>query len=177
MDRNPILPLATLESAIALVPDFPQPGILFRDISPLLADYFPATIQTLQNLLSPEQWDAIDALVGIESRGFLLAAGLAQALGKGVIIIRKPGKLPPPVLRQRYTLEYGEDTLEMNARVSPRRVLLIDDVLATGGTLRAAEALCQQAGHDIQGALVLINLKALNDYQCRGRTAYSLWNY
>ena len=169
--------LTKLEAEIALVPDFPKPGILFRDMSPLLADHFGDTIQALQALLSPAQWTEVDALVGIESRGFLLAAGLAQALGKGVIIIRKPGKLPPPVLSQRYALEYGEDTLEMNAGVSPRRVLLVDDVLATGGTLSAAEALCQRAGHDILGAVVLLNLSALNDYQCQGKPAYSLWTY
>lgn len=75
--------LAELESAITLVPDFPKPGILFRDMSPLLAEHFSATVQALQALLTPEQWNGIDALVGIESRGFLLAAGLAQALGKG----------------------------------------------------------------------------------------------
>lgn len=169
--------LADLEAAITRIPDFPRPGILFRDISPLLADHFPAAISALSDLLSPDEWAGVDALVGIESRGFLLAAGLAQALGKGVIIVRKPGKLPPPVLRQRYSLEYGEDTLEMNASVSPRRVLLVDDVLATGGTLRAAEALCRQAGHDIRGALLLINLAALNDYRCEGHPARSLWTY
>ena len=169
--------LADLEAAIALVPDFPKPGILFRDMSPLLADHFPSTIAALLNLLSADEWAQVDALVGIESRGFLLAAGLAQALGKGVIVVRKPGKLPPPVLRQRYALEYGEDTLEMNASVTPRRVLLIDDVLATGGTLRATEALCQQAGHSILGAVLLINLSALNDYRCQGHPARCLWTY
>ncbi len=169
--------LAELESAITLVPDFPQPGILFRDMAPLLAEHFSATVQALQALLTPEQWNGIDALVGIESRGFLLAAGLAQALGKGVIMVRKPGKLPPPVFRQRYALEYGEDTLEMNATMSPRRVLLVDDVLATGGTLGATEALCVKAGHDIRGAVVLINLAALNNYQCQGNAPLSLWTY
>lgn len=170
-------PLTDLEAAIALVPDFPKPGILFRDMSPLLAEHFPATISALLNLLSTDEWARVDALVGIESRGFLLAAGLAQALGKGVIVVRKPGKLPPPVLRQRYALEYGEDTLEMNASVSPRRILLVDDVLATGGTLRATEALCQQAGHTVLGAVLLINLSALNDYRCQGHPARSLWTY
>lgn len=169
--------LADLEAAIVLVPDFPKPGILFRDMSPLLAEHFPSTISALRNLLSDDEWSQVDALVGIESRGFLLAAGLAQALGKGVIIVRKPGKLPPPVLRQSYALEYGEDTLEMNASVTARRVLLVDDVLATGGTLRATEALCQQAGHQTLGALVLINLSALNDYRCHGNPARSLWTY
>lgn len=169
--------LADLEAAITLVPDFPKPGILFRDMSPLLAEHFPATISALTGLLSADEWAQVDALVGVESRGFLLAAGLAQALGKGVIIVRKPGKLPPPVLRQRYALEYGEDTLEMNASVTPRRVLLIDDVLATGGTLRATEALCQQAGHTILGAVLLINLSALNDYRCQGHPARVLWTY
>mgnify|MGYP003503019076 FL=1 len=169
--------LADLESAIALVPDFPKPGILFRDMSPLLAEHFPATISALLNLFSADEWAQVDALVGIESRGCLLAAGVAHALGKGVIVVRQPGQLPPPVLSQRYALEYGEDTLEMNASVTPRRVLLVDDVLATGGTLRATEALCRQAGHSIFGAVLLINLSALNDYRCQGHPARSLWTY
>lgn len=168
---------ADLEAAIAVVPDFPKPGILFRDISPLLANHFSETISALAKRLTRDEWAEVDALVGIESRGFLLAAGLAQALGKGVILVRKPGKLPPPVLRQHYALEYGEDMLEMNASVTPRRVLLVDDVLATGGTLSATEALCQQAGHQILGALLLINLSTLNHYRCQGHPVRSLWTY
>lgn len=169
--------LNDLEQSIRLVPDFPQAGILFRDITPLLSQHFAATIAAMQAQLSKQQWQQVDALVGIESRGFILAAGLAQSLQKGLILVRKPGKLPPPVLSQHYSLEYGQDCLEIGAEQSPQRVLLVDDVLATGGTLAASEALCLKAGHQVQGALVLMNLSTLNDYRCQNQPVQSLWTY
>ena len=150
--------LNDLEQSIRLVPDFPQAGILFRDITPLLSQHFAATIAAMQAQLSKQQWQQVDALVGIESRGFILAAGLAQSLQKGLILVRKPGKLPPPVLSQHYSLEYGQDCLEIGAEQSRQRVLLVDDVLATGGTLKAVNSLTRKAGYNVIDNLVLIDL-------------------
>jgi len=169
--------LNELEQCIRLVPDFPQAGILFRDITPLLSAHFAATIAAMQAQLNDQKWQQVDALVGIESRGFILAAGLAQAMHKGLILVRKPGKLPPPVISQHYSLEYGQDCLEIAAEQAPQRVLLVDDVLATGGTLGASETLCLSAGHQVQGALVLMNLASLNQYTCQNQPVHSVWTY
>src|ERR1700683_2526980 len=116
------------------VPDFPHPGILFRDITPLLRAHFNATLDVLEALFDEREWSQVDALAGIESRGFILAAGLAARRGKGFVPIRKQGKLPPPVVDMEYTLEYGTGILEMQRGAG--RLLLVDDVLATGGTMR-----------------------------------------
>lgn len=144
------------------VPDFPKPGIVFKDITPLLAngDAFAVAIRTMA-----EPWhDAgLDAVVGIESRGFILGAALALELGVGFVPVRKPGKLPATVLSESYALEYGSDSLQVHADALPpgARVLLIDDVLATGGTLRAASNLLRRQGAEVAGAAVLIELAAL----------------
>src|ERR1700722_11890978 len=124
------------KQAIYDVADFPRPGILFRDISPLLRDHLEVTVQALDGLLTEEEWSAIDALAGIESRGFILGAALAARRGKGFVLVRKQGKLPPPVVDVAYDLEYGSGVLEMQS--GQGRLLLIDDVVATGGTLTAA---------------------------------------
>ncbi len=126
------------------IPDFPKPGILFRDISPLLAD--PQTFSFLveqfyQKILKDHK---IDALIGIEARGFVLAAALASKNNYGFIPMRKKGKLPPPTVSHSYALEYGEDTLELVKSEKPLRVAIIDDVLATGGTLNASIELCKK---------------------------------
>jgi adenine phosphoribosyltransferase len=118
-----------LKRAITDVPDFPRPGILFRDISPLLRDHFDATVQALDALLSAEEWSEIDVVGGVESRGFILGAALALHRGKGFVLIRKQGKLPPPVVDVAYDLEYGSGVLEMQR--GHGRLMLIDDVLAT----------------------------------------------
>ena len=151
------------------VADFPKPGILFKDITPLLADgvSFAAAIDAMA---APWRGQTIDAVIAIEARGFILGAALAQTFGVGFVPVRKPGKLPGRVLSQSYALEYGQDTLELHADALPAgaRVLLVDDVLATGGTLEAARALVEQLDARIVGAAVLIELAAL-----RGRER---WN-
>jgi adenine phosphoribosyltransferase len=154
-----------LKQAISDIPDFPRRGILFRDISPLLRDHFDATIQALDTLLTAEEWSAIDALAGIESRGFILGAALATRRGKGFVLVRKQGKLPPPVVDVAYDLEYGSGVLEMQR--GQGRLLLIDDVLATGGTLTAAADLCERAGYQLQALAVLIDLRIVADYSWR----------
>lgn len=144
------------------VADFPKPGILFKDITPVLADAagFAAAIDAMA---APWRGQAIDAVIAIEARGFILGAALAQTLGVGFAPVRKPGKLPGRRLSQTYALEYGQDTLEVHADAvqAGARVLLVDDVLATGGTLDAARALIEQLDARIVGAAVLIELAAL----------------
>ena len=106
--------------------------------------------------------DEVDCLGAVEARGFVFASMLAGRLGKGMILLRKPGKLPPPVANKAYALEYGKDTLEMQNNLPPERVLLVDDILATGGTLMTAYELCKSAQHTVVGALVLLDLVALH---------------
>ncbi|HEV7613271.1 MAG TPA: adenine phosphoribosyltransferase [Steroidobacteraceae bacterium] len=154
-----------LKRAIADVPDFPRPGILFRDIAPLLRGHFDSTIEALDALLSDQEWSGVDALAGIESRGFILGAALAMRRGKGFVLVRKQGKLPPPVVDIAYALEYGSGVLEMQR--GQGRLLLIDDVLATGGTMTAAADLCQRAGYQIQALAALIDLNFVENYSWR----------
>ncbi|HEX9206777.1 MAG TPA: adenine phosphoribosyltransferase [Steroidobacteraceae bacterium] len=146
------------------IPDFPKPGILFRDISPLLRRHFGATIEAIEALFSQDEWQSVDAVAGIESRGFILAAALAERRDKGFVPIRKKGKLPPPVVDIAYDLEYGTGVLEMQA--GQGRLLLIDDVLATGGTLSASVALSRQAGYTVQGIGVLIDIGIAPGFRC-----------
>lgn len=152
------------------VPDFPKPGIVFKDIAPMLAEP-RAYAAAIDALAAPWRTQRIDAVLAIEARGFLLGAPLAHALGAGLVPVRKPGKLPGPTLAQAYALEYGHDALELQADALPAgaRVLLVDDVLATGGTLAAAGALAGRLQAEIAGATVLIELAAL---QGRAR-----WNH
>jgi len=147
-----------LKRHIRDVPDFPRAGILFRDITPLLRTHFTPTIDALDRLFSEREWRAVDAVAGIESRGFILAAALAARRDKGFVPIRKQGKLPPPVVDVPYALEYGRGVLEMQ-RGNGGQLLLIDDVLATGGTMRAAAHLCGRAGYEVAGLAALIELK------------------
>jgi adenine phosphoribosyltransferase len=154
-----------LKALVRDVPDFPQPGILFRDISPLLRDHLDATIQALNVLLTEAEWRDIDALAGIESRGFILGAALALRRHKGFVLIRKQGKLPPPVVDIAYDLEYGSSVLEMQC--GRGRLLLIDDVLATGGTMTASADLCTRAGYEVRALATLIDLKLVPDYRWR----------
>ena len=170
-----VVNMLELKRAIADVPDFPRPGILFRDISPLLRDHFGATVQALDALLTEEEWRGIDALAGIESRGFILGAALAMRRGKGFVLVRKQGKLPPPVVDVSYDLEYGSGVLEMQS--GQGRLLLIDDVLATGGTMTAAADLCHRAGYQLQALMALIDLNIVRDYSWRGLRLRAVINY
>lgn len=151
-----------LEALIRAVPDFPQPGVTFRDITPLLADA-GAFARCIDALAGPWLGEGVQAVCGIESRGFIFGAALAQKLNAGFVPLRKPRKLPPPVVGVDYALEYGHDRLEVRAdALQPgERVLLVDDVLATGGTLAAAQALLGRFGADLAGASVVIELEAL----------------
>jgi adenine phosphoribosyltransferase len=150
-----------VDALCAVVPDFPIPGILFRDLTPVFADG-PA-FRAVVDELAERYRGHVDAVAGIEARGFVLAAAAAYALGTGVIIIRKPGKLPRPHLSTSYDLEYGSATLELQADDLPAgaRVLVLDDVLATGGTLAAAVGLIEQAGWSVAGIGVVLELEAL----------------
>lgn len=149
------------------VADFPKPGILFKDITPMLADASAFAAAT-GALADPWREAGVQAVLGIESRGFILGAALARALKCGFVPVRKPGKLPATVLSVEYGLEYGSDTLQMHADALPpgTRVLLVDDVLASGGTLQAALSLARRQGCQVLGAAVLVELQSLGG---RGR--------
>jgi adenine phosphoribosyltransferase len=155
--------LVDLKQLISNVPDFPRRGVMFRDISPLLRNHFEATIHALDSLLTEMEWGEIDALAGIESRGFILGAALAAHRNKGFVLVRKQGKLPPPVVDVAYDLEYGSGVLEMQAGAG--RLLLIDDVLATGGTMTASGDLCVRAGYEVKALAVLIDLRIVAQYR------------
>lgn len=148
-----------LSSAIRSVPDFPKPGIVFKDITPVLADAELFGLMT-QALAAPYADAAITHVAAVEARGFILGAPVAQALGAAFIPVRKPGKLPAVTVRESYNLEYGTDALEVHADAfaAGSRVLVVDDVLATGGTAAAACRLVERAGGTIVGLTVLMEL-------------------
>ncbi|HMA12968.1 MAG TPA: adenine phosphoribosyltransferase [Steroidobacteraceae bacterium] len=164
-----------LKTHIAAVPDFPRPGILFRDIMPLLRAQFAPAIAALDALLTASEWDAVDAVAGVESRGFILGAALALGRGKGFIPIRKKGKLPPPVTSVSYSLEYGEATLEMQH--GSGRIIIVDDVLATGGTMAAAAQLCARTGHETRALLALVDLGIIPRFQWDGMAVRAAVHY
>ena len=155
--------MSELKRFIHDVPDFPQAGILFRDIAPLLRDHFADTLAGMSALLTDAEWAGIDAVAGIESRGFILGAALAAQRGKGFVLVRKQGKLPPPVHHLDYRLEYGSGTLEVQP--GHGRLLLVDDVLATGGTLAGAAQLCTVAGYQVNALAVLIDLAICPEFR------------
>ncbi len=145
------------------VPDFPKPGIIFKDITPILADgaaFQQAVNQVVEGFTS----DDIDAIVGVEARGFIFAAAAAYKLGCGLLIVRKPGKLPAETVSETYALEYGTDTLEIHRdAIKPgMRLLLLDDLLATGGTIAATARLVEELGGNVVGIRFLIELGFLN---------------
>jgi adenine phosphoribosyltransferase len=149
--------MVDLKSYIRDVADFPRRGILFRDISPLLRQAFAEAIDALSALLDADEWSRVEAIAGVESRGFILASALALRHGKGFVLVRKKGKLPPPVVDLPYGLEYGEGVLEMQP--GSGALLLVDDVLATGGTLHASAALAERAGYAVSQSIVLLDLQ------------------
>ena len=157
-----------LADLIRAVPDFPSPGVLFRDVTPLLADA-GGFARCIDALAEPWQGSGVQAVCGIEARGFIFGAALAQKLHAGFVPLRKPNKLPPPVVTVDYQLEYGSDRLEAqsDALKPGERVLLVDDVLATGGTLAAAATLVGLLDAELVGASVVIELVALH-----GRTRW-----
>lgn len=159
--------MTTFHTLIRDVPDFPKPGVVFKDIGPLLAD--PAGFAAcIQALVEPWRGTPVDAVCGVESRGFIFGAAMALAMQTGFVPLRKVGKLPPPTLGVDYDLEYGSARLEIGAEGIARgaRVLLVDDVLATGGTFDAARRLLDQVGASVIGASVVLEIDALRG---RGR--------
>jgi adenine phosphoribosyltransferase len=152
--------LAAAEALIREIPDYPEPGILFRDITPLLAD--AAALRTVIDALTAPFAGEFDVIAGVEARGFLLAGAAAIATGTGMVPVRKAGKLPRPAASVSYALEYGEATIEVHDDLAPgTRVLIVDDVLATGGTLAAAQELFSSLGVAVVGTAVLMELEGL----------------
>jgi len=151
-----------VESLTVLIEDFPKPGITFRDLTPVFADG-PALRAVADALVDPFVGQ-VDAIAGVEARGFLLAAAAAYSVGLGVLVIRKPGKLPREVISESYDLEYGSNTLEVQPSDLPAgsRVLLLDDILATGGTLAASARLIDRAGWSVAGVSVVLELAELD---------------
>jgi adenine phosphoribosyltransferase len=168
-----------LKARIRHVPDFPKPGILFYDITTLLKD--PAGFRaTIDALVAPYKDQRIETVVGIESRGFILGAAVAERLGAGFVPIRKPGKLPAGAIRESYSLEYGTDALEihLDAIKKDERVLIVDDVLATGGTAAAAAKLVSDLEGDLVGLVFLIELGFLSGRaKLTGRAVHSVLQY
>lgn len=151
-----------LKQLIRDIPDFPKPGILFRDITPLLAD--PSGLALAVELLAnPFRGKNIDLVVGAESRGFIFGTAVACCLSAGFVLVRKPGKLPHKKVSMTYDLEYGTDTLEMHedSILKDQRVLIVDDLLATGGTMKACTDLVEKVGGHIAGLACLIELSGL----------------
>jgi adenine phosphoribosyltransferase len=155
-------PIIHLKKLIRDIPDFPKPGILFRDITPLLSDAQGLAL-SIELLANPFRGRQIDLVVGAESRGFIFGAAVACAISAGFGLVRKPGKLPFKKVSMSYDLEYGKDTLEMHADaiVAGQRVLIVDDVLATGGTMKACCDLVRQLKGEIAGIAVLTELVGL----------------
>lgn len=154
-----------IQEHIRIVPDFPRPGINFYDIATLLA-HPPAWRETVRQLESRVMPYKPDMLMGIESRGFLVAAPLALALGCGFGMIRKKGKLPGKTLSHRYTLEYGTDEIEIQPDLVPpgARIVIVDDLLATGGTMQAAHTLVEKAGARVVAGICIVELEGLNGW-------------
>ena len=155
--------MENLTSLVRDIPDFPEPGIVFKDITPVLGDP-GAFAELIQGLVDPYRDQSIAKVAGIEARGFTLATPVADHLEAGFVPIRKPGKLPADTVREEYELEYGTDALEIHrdAVHQGERVLLVDDVIATGGTAAAAVRLLRELGADVVGFSVFIELVFLN---------------
>ena len=162
MNEHELLTPDEIKSLIATVPNHPKPGVMFRDIMPLLSD--ARGLRSVIGHLAKHYEDAeIDRIVGLEARGFLIATPLAAALGVGLVAARKPGKLPGKVVREKYQLEYGEDELQIESGlIAPgMRVLVADDLLATGGTALAAVELCEKLRAQVVGCGFVVELPDL----------------
>lgn len=168
--------MKSYQSLIRDVADFPIPGVMFRDVTPLLQDAqaFRRVTEDFGKLINLND---VDLFVGIESRGFIFATALAARFNKGFLPLRKAGKLPPPTIKESYKLEYGEATLEIAPTQESLRAVVVDDVLATGGTLKASKSLCEKAGYKVTDILVLINLTFLNDMKFKDQLIKSLIQY
>ena len=155
--------MTSLEKLIRDVPHFPSKGIIFKDITPLLADA-DGLRETIDRLVAPFAAAGVDLVCGMESRGFIFGTGVAMKLGAGFVPIRKPGKLPCRTICAEYELEYGTDKLEMHtdAVATGRRVLMIDDLLATGGTMEASCRMVEELGGTVVGVGVVVELRFLN---------------
>lgn len=166
-----------LKALVRDIPDFPKAGILFRDITPLLADA-SAFHATVDRLAAPFR-DRVDMVLGIESRGFIVGAPVAYALNTGLAVVRKAGKLPSLKFTAQYALEYGHDVLEIHrdAFGHPCRVLVVDDLLATGGTARAAIELVERLGGEVVACAFIIELGFLKGRQALQRDVFSLIEY
>jgi len=151
--------MASLSEFIRDVPDFPKKGVIFKDITPLLGDP-QALAASVEQLAQPYQDKGVELVVGVESRGFIFGPLVAHKLGAGFVPARKPGKLPAETIQHSYALEYGTDALELHAdAIRPgQKVLMVDDLIATGGTMAAASALVRQLGGQIVGAAFVIEL-------------------
>ena len=169
-----------LKSVIRDIPDFPKKGIIFKDIAPLLSDpvLFGQTIETLKNRYKEKK---VDQVVGIEARGFIFASALAYALGSGMVMVRKPAKLPFKTYQETYSLEYGEDTIEIHqdAFKDGQRIIIVDDVLATGGTLAASINLVKNNFQiELLEAAFIIELNFLNGRQkLKDTPVHSVMNF
>lgn len=154
--------LDEISEYILNVPDFPKPGVLFKDITPILqnGDVFKALIQKMAEKIPA----GTNKIIAIESRGFILGSAIAHHVGIGLVLLRKPGKLPRETFKESYQLEYGSDSLEMHKDAIGKgdKVSIVDDVLATGGTASAAERLCEKSGAQVMASIFLMEIKALN---------------
>ncbi|WP_432975556.1 adenine phosphoribosyltransferase [Dactylosporangium sp. CA-233914] len=163
-------------SKVLDVPDFPKPGIMFKDLMPLFADG-PSFAAAVDAIVAEQGADSFDVVAGIEARGFVIAAAIAYATGKGVVPVRKAGKLPRTTVAATYALEYGEATLEVHADafMAGERVLVVDDVLATGGTAEATLSLVERAGGLVSGFSVVLELSFLKGRErLTGRPVHAL---
>tara|TARA_Y100000004_G_C8891572_1_gene402296 strand:+ start:92 stop:574 length:483 start_codon:yes stop_codon:yes gene_type:complete len=157
-----------LKDYILDVPDWPVEDVVFKDITPLLKDKdaLNHSVKLLEDLID----ETPDYIVGIESRGFIFGSYLSSEMGLGFVPVRKKGKLPPPVISKAYSLEYGFDTLEIKS--GKGKVVIVDDVYATGGTAKATRELCEKAGYEVINDIYLINLKFLNNDNVRSVLSY-----
>ncbi|MFA7276523.1 MAG: adenine phosphoribosyltransferase [Pseudobdellovibrionaceae bacterium] len=172
----PATTMHRLESQIELTPDFPEDGVLFRNISPLLERDFTLVTDVLGKILAiNHDLDEIDMFGGLDARGFILAGALSQKFNKGMLMIRKDGKLPPPVHTESFDTEYAPRRIALQS--GEGRVFVVDDVLATGGTLKAAGNLCEKAGYNVAGFMTLIDLAFLNDFRWNGHKCLSALRY